>query len=566
MALEAHFNELDWRTPSRHSQSVVKLLLIGLAWLTILGSFYFKTKSIYSGFFFSTRVPALIAADPSGIDTYFYQSFPLSPYYVLFLKQITGLSVEMIIYIPVVIILPLFWYFLLARELLRHDLLAALLAISVTFAYTGAFVHYTEYALGTVTYPMFLYLSYRSIIMRHKRYFVLTILSMLLLKGFAPHAEVWAVSFFTITAGTLWASERVFSCPFSAAAGRDLQFDQTATPSQLGVIALFAGVLLFWFSGKFYTGIIARFGTRFGDPSETFQEFIFGLLSPANHATLVYGAQPYTHLLSKTINSIYLIMTILIFAVAGLMLVALLIRNGRDYWCDSLPELVMGIAVLSYLPDMMMMMAAGQMQLYIFRTTGAIIPLGIILVTASRLDHARMVTALRGGATIAIVLFFVIGIASPIAFITTDSPTDTPPSEQTDATSSWINQYGDGDRLLADLDTFGLLRSGAAKETGSAREYTHKVFTDPRYAYVIGDDPSVVSPVSNFEERFGTPTPPERFDYVVLNWTTKDKPLQRGSPDWRHFEPIGPHKQKIQSNPNLNRVYTSGEYTVEYPR
>lgn len=551
-----------YRSSPCHRRQAFKLFLISVSFLVAIGVQFYQNRYISSGFFFSRRLPHIMSIE-SRIELQYFQSFPLSPFYNFLLKEVTGLSAELVVYLPLVVVIPIFWYTILSREVIENELFATLIAIPTAFFYIGKSVHFTEYALGTAVYPMFLYLMYRFISTGKTRYFTLVVFTVFLLKGFAPHAEVWAFSFLLMCGITIWVSRRIDNNKVSFSGTTLSIHEGEGLPIKIGILAVLSGILLFWFNDKFYTGVILSFATRFGNPIAVITEFFNGLTTSSS-SVLKYGTVPHTPPISRLINTSYTLLVALILALSGLLVLSIILKERRDLR-QSLPVLLLGIAVLSYIPDMILMMFAGQFQLFILRNTGIIIPAAIILLIAKQSSFAYLIQSLKIVIIVSVILIFIMGVSSPFAFVVTEAGTEASPSSQSDATGDWLYQNNNGHRLLTDLNTFGQVRIGAVERSGEPRPFIHRVFSDPRYAYLIGDDPSDVEAAPEFEQRRGTFTPPEGFDYVVLNWAAEGEPLRRGDSDWRYFEAIGPHKQNIESNSDLNRIYDNGSISVSQP-
>ena len=555
--------------PTRQRRYALKLLVIGLALLTANGALFFHERYSYNGFFYATRLPALITANMSHVNMFFYQSFPTSPFYVLGLRQITGLDVESIIYLPIFPVISLLWYFILARLAFQNDLLGVLMAISVVAFFGGKLVHYTEYSTGLLAYPLFLFVGYKLLTTGRARYVALLATLMILLWGFAPHGQVRAVSFIFISAAIFalyrYRTDSSHTTSRRTDGGKQMRASLKMLPRQIMIIALAGAAFLFWFTGKFYTGFVGRLDTAFTSPLAPIARFLFGIVSPTRAAVLKYGESPHLPELAQTVDTIYMFLTGVVLALTGLLVIFLLFFAKRDYLRNSIHELILAVGVASYLPDMMFMLLSGRLQLAIIRELGAILTLGILLSTVKRLDSSMVKQILHIGIVSVVVVFFVLGIASQVAFLATDAPTGTPSDAQTETTGAWIHQYGVEEQILSDLNSIGYVRTAIAEITNNPRQPSLVRYSDTRYAYLIGDNVSAATPTPEFQKKFGTPKPPERFGYILLNWATPSEPLKRGSPDWRSFESIGEHKTEIRTNHRINRIFATGQYTVERP-
>jgi|AntDeeMinimDraft_5_1070356.scaffolds.fasta_scaffold06771_2 hypothetical protein len=568
MVLSARiFSIENWGiAPDQQRRYALKLLVISFALLTANGAFFFHERYSYNGFFYATSVPSLIAADIPHIDSYFYQSFPASPFYVLELQQITGISVETIIYLPVLLVIPLLWYFVLAREALQNDLLAILLAISVVAYFGGKIVHYSEYPTGLLVYPLFLFVGYRMLTTGQHRYVALTATLLGMLWGFAPHGQVRAASFIAIAAVAFVAYQAVFLSrgQHRADGGESANTAPVLLgmkPRRIAIFSVAAAVFLFWFTGKFYQGFIGRLNTALTSPLAPITEFLAG----SSEASIMYGESPHLAELVQSINTTYVLLTGVSLAVGGIVVVGIGARYGQEYIRDSVHELILGIGILSYLPDMGMMLLMGRFQLSIVRELGPILPLGILLSTINRLHPSTAKRVLRRGLIGVVIIFFLLGVTSQVAFLATESPTETPSNAQTTALGYWLVDYQEEGKVLTDLNSLGYARAAVAKITDKPRPVNTVRYTDTRYAYLIGDNVSAAVPTPEVQAQFGTPNPPERFEYILLNWATPNEPLKRGSPDWRSFEALGKYKIEIRTNPRINRIFTTGEYTAERP-
>ena len=570
MALSARISSIkNWKaTPTQRKKYTFKLLVIGLSLLIVNAAVFFHKQYIYDGFFFATRLPALVAADMEHVNMYFYQSFPTSPFYVLGLQQITGLDVESIIYLPVFLVISLLWYFVLARLAFQNNLLGVLMAISVVAFYSGKIVHYSEYPTGRLAYPLFLFVGYKLLITGRARYVVLLATFMVLLWGFAPHGQVRAVSFIFIAAVVfaLYQYRTNSSHPTSRTDRSERMYTSLRMlPRRIAILALAGVLFLFWFTGKFYTGFVGRLDTALTSPLAPIAGFLFGIVSPSRAATLKYGESPHLPQLAQTIDTTYMLLTGIVLAFAGLLIVYLLFFAGHDYVRNSVHELILAIGVASYLPDMGFMLLSGQFQFSIIRELGAILTLGILLTTAKRLNTSMIKRVFHIGILGAVVVFFALGIASQVAFLATGAPTNTPSDAQTEATAAWFYQHGTDEGMLTGLRSIGYMRTATAKITDNPRQPPVTHYSDTRYAYLIGDNVSTATLTPEFQAKFGTPKPPERFGYILLNWATPKEPIKRGTLGWRSFESIGEYETEIRTNHRINRVFATGQYTIERP-
>lgn len=570
----------------RRRRHAAKLLGIGMALLISHGAFLFHGRYISSGFFFARRFGELIAeaADPAVIDLWAFRAAPATPFYALTMSQVTGLQVETVVYLPVFVTIPLLWYYVFSRDVLGNEVLAALLAIAIMAWSWTKVEHFSQYTVAMTLFVLFLWQVHRAIMSGAKRDWVIVIGFALIIKGFSAHSEVWVVSFFVIVTILFTAQHRYRrrvndqeqkrAQSTATDGGRSVRQRikgghqrRSMLVSRLAATTLLLIVILFWFNSKFYSGLLVY--TTITSPISSLVEFFTRALQSSATTALTYAPGAHSPPLPRRLNIVYLLLTGLVFAGSAVVVLAILADEGDDYLLNGDSAIVWGSGMASYFPDHTLMLFAGRLPVNFLRVTGVILPLGLVAYSAIQTSRLRVRQTLQTLTVGTVLVVVVIALASQAAFVAYDIPANTPPEAQTDAAASWLTNHSSEHpptRILTDLNTFGLLRVSAAELTGDGRKFFITPYTDPRYAYLIGDNPTAVRATREIRARYGTPTPPSRFDYVTVSWTLGTEPLKRGSPDWRSFERLTPHRDEIRGNPRVNHVFATGDYSIYYPQ
>ncbi|MEZ3165676.1 hypothetical protein [Halorubrum miltondacostae] len=504
---------------------IIRLLFIFLSLLIINGVILLRLQIINDAFYFRTVLPRLIEATNSGnsvINPMRY-SYPLTTPFLFTLQLITDLDYLTISFLPIIPIIPVFFYIAISRELLGDGMVPLSAGFGV-FVFIGARrSHFFAYSIGELLYVLFIYIVVKYILDKDNRISILVILSYITLKGFSPHAETWA---FTLLILLLL----IFS-----AVNRTSEL----VPSLFRITTV-CGIIYLFINKKIYDAVIGHLSSG----EVLLSDFLTILVSSVigTNSTLpqyqVAGSSSPT--LVK-IKIIYYVAIIVIVLLSTLSMLYTLYKKNIQINIDSLLLTIVAYAVMfSFIPDMFVTTSFGELTLEVLSLVTPLIGLFLFqkysLVWSERAKDILVVAI--------VLLILMMAIFSQFTFLLSDSHQNFGPKGQDQTATLWVNEEYQSEHVLSDFHTQGIIEI-YSKMNGDKNIY-HESYSSNNYEYIIS----------------GEKVQQVEFDVLVINNKNIDQPLMRGYPDWSFFRPLDEYKSNIDSNIRLTKSYSNGKYII----
>lgn len=516
-------------------EAIIVLLLISVI---IHNEIYlYLNRAIGSGFFFQIRVPELVTWDienKSHFNLDSFSAFPFAPLFLGIISKVTGLSMIDTIFFPYVRIFGILFSYVFARVLLKDRLLSFFTGFALFFFLSAGLEHFVEYPIGYIAYPLFPLLVHYYVETGKKRYVGISILIFIAFKGFSPHVEHWSVIFLLSVFVIIVAIDRL-SIDFGI---------RSNAVMIIGNYALLAIILWLFINTKFYEHLLSlRFEVN---PFMNLYEFFYQLLVPTDSVTREYGSSPFNPFPVRIVNILYVISIALTLGMAALLNVASVGKNWEILSQYRLKDIIAFCALFALVPYTILKISIGRVSILIFTIIGPIVGIYFLQKHFQTLHYdINYKAVLYGLASVLLIL----SLSSQAVYYSYDVSRPLGDDDANGNVAVWMHNHqpelsNEGNaRILADLNTHGILRTYSAKSGRNMELDDQLKFNDRFYKHIVGDD---INGNTNI-------------DSLIIDKRISHKPTQSG---WDYYEPLRKNEDKIHNNENLAKSYDSNAYSI----
>jgi len=546
---------------SKRKLIIIFLTTLIFSFLMLTGLYTYTNRSTQSGFVFIRLARWIYNIEIMGGTNFdLYDSGTLfGEFYLINFNKVTGLSFIEIIYIPVFTTLSIFLLYFFTKTFISDKRYAILLAITILFLTEGQRGHFREYSVGIFLYPFFLALVSRYIKNVDKRYLIMSLFILLSLKFYAPHYEIWSVSFLvSLILAIYLMPESILINPLFK---KDVL---VKSYKKLKYFTIFSLVLLFSHQPKGERFLYRTYqGIYSPNVIQEFYYFIYGILNLGQPQGLEYSASPQAPYIPRMFNIIItLLLTLLLFYILiRFFYIFLQTKNISTH--IRIFDILIFISVIGIVPHALFKLSIGQSS-YLLRPIYLIGPV-FIFYFLMRLDriNKNIKTPLKNFSQkklflkitkeadfifnltkCLIILIIVLSMAYHVSYFYYDTPRSLGSGEVNDSIGIWYGEHTHNPSILTDHHTYGTTLA-YMRINNYSQDLHFEHYTDSRYSFIIGKE--------NITERYD-------LDYLFINKINIDETMQ--SEDWMHYEPLEDYIDQIERNKYLNKVYSTDYYVV----
>jgi len=496
-------------------------------------------------------ISRLVGAYGNGLDVGFFSlghgiifENPL----VISVSEITGLKIGEVYYIPFLLTIPIIILYPFAKTLVNSKNMALMISFAIFIMLFSKEKMFRGYALGLMLFPLFIFVLIKYIKQNDKRLLVSSIFLLIGIKFFAPHYEIWAISFLLLITIFL-----MFNSKFKLS--KSINHDGFGS---LKIYSILSVIILLSYQPKGEDFLYHVYAGIYDLDIVTYALNFLGIRGVQEGPTAEYAVTPRSALIPSLLNqAIYMILGVAVL-VSVLWWIKNILKNRKSFLKKlNLKDIISWSLFLAPIPHGIMKLAINQPG-YLQIVLRLIGPFFIYYTFKKRsimnsADNKMKTTifSLKNRKnlkihTLVITILIILVLSHHLSYIAYQTQNSVGSDEMNESAAVWMMENQNSPVLLTDWDTHNLLLYYMAKNEYNISEVGDLRFSDDRYSFVIGK---------------GNESVGNQMDYFIIDTLNIETPLLRGG-GYVQYEPLDKYHDDIRRNPKINLIYSSNDFEI----